>query len=71
MSFDNEEDLDDEMEWSLEEFTLQPLLWHFIEGMVAEPEWPDVKVVIGEGLIDENNELHEEVGIYIDIDCII
>lgn len=49
------------MEWSLEEFSIQPLLWHLIEEMVAEPERPDIKVVIGEGLIDENIELFEEV----------
>lgn len=49
------------MEWSLEEFDIQPSLWRLIEEFVAEPERPEIKEVIGEGLIDETIELHEEV----------
>ena len=49
------------MEWSLEEFDIQPSLWRLIEEFVAEAERPDIKEVIGEDLIDETVELYEEV----------
>ncbi|XP_031564912.1 uncharacterized protein LOC116300225 [Actinia tenebrosa] len=55
------------MEWSLEEFDIQPSLWRLIEEFVAEPERPEIKEVIGEGLIDETIVLHEEATSLLDI----
>ena len=40
-------------------------LWALITAYIAESEWPEVKIMLGEDLVEQSIELHEEVCCYI------
>ena len=55
-------DLSTSMEWRLEAFESRPSLWKFIEEYVPESERIEIKEALGEDLVDETSDLHNEVG---------
>ena len=52
------------MEWSLEAFEIRPCLWKLVEELVAESERHEIKEALGEDLVDETLDLHEEVKLH-------
>ncbi|XP_032217806.1 coiled-coil domain-containing protein 24 isoform X1 [Nematostella vectensis] len=48
------------MDWTFSEFEIQPSLWKLIEEFVAKSERPEIKEVLGEDLVEETVELHNE-----------
>lgn len=50
------------MEWRLEAFESRPSLWKVIEEYVPESERIEIKETLGEDLVDETSDLHNEVG---------
>lgn len=55
-------DLSTSMEWRLEAFESRPSLWKFIGEYVPESERIEIKEALGEDLVDETLDLHNEVG---------
>lgn len=55
-------DLSTSMEWRLEAFERRSSLWKFIEEYVPESERIEIKEALGEDLVDETLDLHNEVG---------
>ena len=55
-------DLSTSMEWRLEAFESRPSLWKVIEEYVPESERIEIKEALGEDLVDETSDLHNEVG---------
>ena len=49
------------MEWRLESFESRPSLWRLIEEYVPESERIEIKEALGEDLVDETLDLHNEV----------
>ena len=50
-----------QMEWTVEAFEQRPSLWKLVEELVAPSERPEIKEALGEDLVDETLDLHEEV----------
>lgn len=55
------------MEWRLEAFESRPSLWKFIEEYVPESERIEIKEALGEDLVDETVDLHNEASILLEI----
>ncbi|PFX15094.1 hypothetical protein AWC38_SpisGene20700 [Stylophora pistillata] len=55
------------MEWRLEAFESRPSLWKFIEEYVPESERIEIKEALGEDLVDETLDLHNEASILLEI----
>ena len=36
-------------------------LWKLVSAHIPESEWPEVKIMLGESLVQQSIELHEEV----------
>ena len=44
-----------------EEYQPPESLWQAITSYIAESEWEEVKIMLGEDLIEQSIELHQEV----------
>ena len=54
------------MEWRLEAFEPRPSLWRLVEQSVPGSERVEIKEVLGEDLVDETLDLHNEVSTFLD-----
>lgn len=55
------------MEWRLESFESRPSLWRLIEEYVPESERIEIKEALGEDLVDETLDLHNEASTLLEI----
>lgn len=60
-------DLSTSMEWRLEAFESRPSLWKFIVEYVPESERIEIREALGEDLVDETLDLHNEASTLLEI----